>query len=116
MHVLQRTGLVYHAHLRPLTTPAAALFDLTASLHAQLPDAVRTPVRAALARLPAVSQQTPSPIVSVANAFATPPMHVDHIAAAAVKACVNGETQGVLEVGQMREAIGWRNERPVEAV
>ncbi|KAJ7109437.1 hypothetical protein C8R44DRAFT_634992 [Mycena epipterygia] len=102
-----RPGLVYHAHQRPLATPAAALIDLTAALHARLPNAVRTPLRAALARLPPVSQHTPSPIVSVANAFTTPPMHVDHVGAAAVQACVNGGISGVLGVKEMREAIGW---------
>ncbi|KAJ7111573.1 mitochondrial protein [Mycena crocata] len=105
--VYLRPGLVYHAHQRPLTTPAAALLDVSAALHARLPHAVRTPLRAALAQLAPVSKQTPSPIVSVANALTTPPLHVDHVGAAAVEACVNGEVEGVLDVRQMREAIGW---------
>ncbi|KAJ6596954.1 mitochondrial protein [Mycena vulgaris] len=105
--VYLRPGLVYHAHQRPLSTPAAALFDLSAGLHARLPAAVRSPLRAALAQLPPVSGETPSALVSVANALTTPPMHVDHVGAAAVRACVDAEVRGVLEVRQMREAIGW---------
>ncbi|KAJ7449869.1 mitochondrial protein [Mycena latifolia] len=105
--VYLRPGLVYHAHQRPLTTPAAALLDLSASLHANLPEAVRSPLRAALAQLPPVSRETPSPVVSVANALATRPMHVDHVGAAAVRACLDAELRGVLGVAEMREAIGW---------
>ncbi|KAJ7219329.1 mitochondrial protein [Mycena pura] len=105
--VYLRPGLVYHAHLRPLTTPAAAFFDLSADLHARLPSTVQAQMRAALAHLPPASAETPSPIVSVANALATRPMHVDHVAAAAVDACVKPEVRGVLGVTQMREMIGW---------
>ncbi|KAJ7285776.1 mitochondrial protein [Mycena rebaudengoi] len=105
--VYVRPSLVYHAHQRPLTTPAAALFDLSARLHARLPDAVRAPLRAALAGLSRASPETPSPIVSVANALTTPPVHVDQVGAAVVQACVRPEVRGVLGVRQMRELIGW---------
>jgi hypothetical protein len=37
-------------------------------------------------------------------------MHVDHVGRAAVEVCVNSEVRGVLEVRQMREAIGWRED------
>ncbi|KAJ7172420.1 mitochondrial protein [Mycena filopes] len=106
--VYLRPGLVYHAHQRPLTTPAAALLDLSASLHARLPDAVQGPLRSVVAGLPRVSDKTPSPAVSIANALTTPPMHVDQVGAAAVKACVDSKLRGVLGVRQMREVIGWR--------
>jgi hypothetical protein len=36
-------GLVYHAHQRPVTTPVAFLFDLSATLHARVPPTVPTP-------------------------------------------------------------------------
>ncbi|KAJ7774549.1 NAD-binding protein [Mycena maculata] len=107
--VYLRPGLVYHAHLRPLTTPAAALFDASASLAARLPGPIRDSLRRAIAHLPRASEATPSPIESVANMLTTPPMHVDHVGAAAVKACLDAEMEGVLGVRQMREAIGWRD-------
>jgi len=36
-------GLVYHAHQRPLMTPAAVLFDLSATVHAKIPQTIPTP-------------------------------------------------------------------------
>lgn len=36
-------GLIYHAHQRPITTPVAFLFDLSATLHARVPPNVPTP-------------------------------------------------------------------------
>jgi len=36
-------GLVYHAHQRPLTTPAAVLFDLSAIVHTKVPQTIPTP-------------------------------------------------------------------------
>ncbi|KAF5358380.1 hypothetical protein D9756_001520 [Leucocoprinus leucothites] len=38
-----RPSLVYHAHQRPLTTPAAVLFDLSTTLHAKVPRTLPTP-------------------------------------------------------------------------
>ncbi|KAF8212176.1 hypothetical protein K438DRAFT_1439771, partial [Mycena galopus ATCC 62051] len=74
--VFLRPGLVYHAHHRPLTTPAAALLDLTSSLHAALPHTLQHSLRAAVGHLPnRVSQDA----ASIATALSTPPMHVDHV-------------------------------------
>ncbi|KAJ6502494.1 NAD-binding protein [Mycena sanguinolenta] len=107
--VYLRPGLVYHAHHRPLTTPAAALLDLTSTLHSALPSAIRSSLRAVVADLPGrVNEHVPSPAASLATALSTPPMHVDHVAAATVQACLDPATEGVLEVSGMREAIGWR--------
>ncbi|KAF7294884.1 adenylate kinase [Mycena indigotica] len=105
--VYLRPGLVYHAHLRPITTPAAALLDLTASVHSQLPGGLRSQVRSLIANLPRVSQETPSSLVSVANALTTRPLHVDHVAGSAVKACLDGDIRGVVGVKDMRELMGW---------
>ncbi|KAK7020565.1 adenylate kinase [Favolaschia claudopus] len=106
--VYLRPGLVYHAHHRPLSTPAAVLVDFTSTLHSSLPDVLRTSLRAAVNQLPGQSGDIPSPAVSIANAFTTPPIHVDHVGSAAVAACVAEDIRGVLDVRQMREAIGWR--------
>ncbi|KAJ7452347.1 mitochondrial protein [Mycena galericulata] len=94
--VYLRPGLVYHAHERPLSTPAAALLDASAALAEQLPGAVREPLRAMVARLPRVSERTESPIASVGNALSTRPLHVD------LRACVDGEMEGVVGVREMR--------------
>ncbi|KAJ7235461.1 hypothetical protein B0H12DRAFT_1027424 [Mycena haematopus] len=101
--VYLRPSLIYHAHHRPLTTPAAALLDLTSTLHAALPQPLRASLRAAVTDV-----RIPSSAASIATALSTPPMHVDHVANAAVAACLNPAIHGVLDVGAMREAIGWR--------
>lgn len=41
--VFIRPGLIYHAHLRPILSPAAALLGLSASVHAALPRSFPTP-------------------------------------------------------------------------
>src|ERR1700749_1962017 len=74
-------GLVYHPHHRPLTTPIAALLDLSATLHSQIPSDVPfpTPSRILLslgAAFPPSSSETAptSPLDSMANALTIPPI------------------------------------------
>ena len=49
----------------------------------------------------------PSALASVANALTIPPMHVDHVAEAIVRAIQDESVKGPLDVVQMRELIGW---------
>ncbi|CAK5277397.1 unnamed protein product [Mycena citricolor] len=114
--VYLRPGLVYHAHQRPITTPAAALLDLTSSAHELLPAQLQGSLRAVLAQLPRVSSSTPSPVVSLANALVTKPIHVDHVATAAVKACLDGDIRGVMEVDRMRDLVGWNTAKTVDTL
>jgi nucleoside-diphosphate-sugar epimerase len=46
--VFIRPGLVYHAHLRPMLSPAAVLLDISAGIHAKIPRGVPTPSDASL--------------------------------------------------------------------
>ncbi|KAF8636530.1 hypothetical protein AX17_003343 [Amanita inopinata Kibby_2008] len=117
-----RPSLVYHPHLRPLTTPAAVLFDLSATLHERIPHSFPTPssiirtLGSTLAsRLTTSSSgrgmddvlQT-SPLESVANALVTPPIHVDSVAQAICVALNPASgVRGVVTVRRMRELIGW---------
>lgn len=109
------TGLVYHAHFRPLTSPLAVLLDASASLHARAPRGLPTPAGAlrALASSPTPSPtletEPPSPLESVANALTIPPIHVDHVAEAVVSALDPARTdvRGPLGVFAMRKLIGW---------
>ncbi|KAG6851021.1 hypothetical protein H0H93_004508 [Arthromyces matolae] len=103
-------GLVYHAHQRPLTTPAAVLFDLSATLHARVPSGLPTPssilrrIGAGLHR----ESNLPSSLESFANALSIPPIHVDHVAKAVCVALDSeNPVRGVIGVRQMRELIGW---------
>ena len=96
---------MYHAHYRPLTSPLAALLDLSATLHAKAPSKFPTPsslLRAIGAALP------PSPLESMANALTIPPIHVDHVAEAICVALNDGGVRGVVDVRKMRDLVGWR--------
>ncbi|KAG5342795.1 hypothetical protein C0989_008745 [Termitomyces sp. Mn162] len=105
-----RPSLVYHAHHRPLSTPAAMLFDLSATLHTKAPPSLPTP-SSVLRHIGACLQQgqtSTSPLESIANALTIPPIHVDHVAMA-ICAVLNPDNpvRGVIGVRQMRELIGW---------
>ncbi|KAG6898373.1 hypothetical protein C0992_009048 [Termitomyces sp. T32_za158] len=109
-----RPSLVYHAHHRPLTTPAAVLFDLSATLHAKIPHSLPTPssvLRHVGARLRHENTSTSS-LESIANALTTPPIHVDHVAMA-VCAVLDSDNpvRGVIGVQQMRALVGWAEHR-----
>lgn len=109
-------GLIYHPHFRPLTSPIAALLDLSATVHRKVPSGLPTPsgfLRALGSAFPSPPvPQTPvssSPLESVANALTIPPIHVDHVAEAIAIAADTRrvDVQGVLGVAEMRELIGW---------
>jgi len=110
--VFIRPSLVYHAHHRPLTSPLAALIDLSASIHASVPQGLPTPsslFRAVGDAFPA-SHGSPlsSPLHSIANALSIPPIHVEHVAEAICIALdPTKNVRGVVGVKEMRELIGW---------
>ncbi|KAF7363495.1 adenylate kinase [Mycena sanguinolenta] len=90
----------------PSLPPAAAFLDLTSTLHVSLPASLRSSLRAVVADLPGrVNEHIPSPAASLATALSTPPMHVDHVAAAAVQACLDPTIQGVLEKEEQGAAM-----------
>ncbi|KAH6918522.1 mitochondrial protein [Coprinopsis sp. MPI-PUGE-AT-0042] len=107
-----RPSLVYHAHLRPLTTPIATALDISATFHRKLPTGFPAP-SSILRSLGSSSQPGGgvSAFDSIANALTLPPIHVDQVAAAIVASLdsANG-VQGIVGVNRMRELIGWRSE------
>ncbi|EIN07307.1 mitochondrial protein [Punctularia strigosozonata HHB-11173 SS5] len=113
--VFIRPSLVYHAHYRPLTSPVAALLDLSASLHSRAPVQVPTPssVLRTLASLSgssaAVPEERRSPLESMANALIVPPIHVDHVGeACSIAVDVSRfDVAGPVGVREMRHLIGW---------
>lgn len=110
-----RAGLIYHPHFRPLTSPVAALLDLSASLHAAVPPGLPTPSRLLRAAAAGLSPRrssalvAPSPLDAVANALTIPPIHVDHVGEAICIAADSARTdvEGVVDVQEMRRLIGW---------
>ncbi|KAF8559787.1 NAD(P)-binding protein [Imleria badia] len=110
--VFIRPSFVYHAHHRPLTSPLAALIDLSASIHASVPKDLPTPsslLRAAAHAFPSShASPLPSPLHSIANALSVPPIHVEHVAEAICIALdPTKDVRGVVGVNEMRELIGW---------
>ncbi|TFK29998.1 mitochondrial protein [Coprinopsis marcescibilis] len=107
-----RPSLVYHAHLRPLTTPIATLLDASAAVHRKIPRSIPTPssiLRSLGSRFPKANSSLGSPLDSVANALTVPPIHVDQVAAAIVATLDSSRNvRGVVTVHRMRELIGWR--------
>ncbi|TFK54768.1 NAD-P-binding protein [Heliocybe sulcata] len=111
-----RPSLVYHAHLRPLISPLAALLDLSATIHAKVPPTLPTPSMILRAVAPLLPQPTPAPsgvapssLDSIANAMTIPPIHVEHVAEATVIAADNAriDIRGPYGVEKMRQLIGW---------
>ena len=111
------TGLIYHPHYRPLTSPLAAALDLSSALHSNIPQGIPTPsgllrVLASMSRSP--SSPLPSSFDAVANALTIPPIHVDHVGktiAAAVDVD-RDDIRGVYGVREMRDLLGWQSSSP----
>jgi hypothetical protein len=104
-------GIVYHAYYRPLTTPAAALLDLSAVIHKKMPPGVPTPssVLRSLGSIYATpsSSHIGSSLDSLANALTIPPIHVDHVADAICVTLAGNNIRGVVDVRRMRAMLGW---------
>jgi hypothetical protein len=103
-------GIVYHAYYRPLTTPAAALLDLSAAIHRKIPPNVPSP-SSILKSLGSIYATPPSSHIgssldSIANALAIPPIHVDHVADAICVTLTDNNIRGVVDVHRMRAMLG----------
>lgn len=111
---------MYHAHLRPLTTPIATLQSLSASFHASPPFRLPLPLPATALRalasasspnpLQTESTVSPTSLESIANALEIPPMHVDHVGQAICFAVERADVSGPVGVRGMRDLIGWKAE------
>lgn len=106
------SGLVYHAHLRPLLSPLAALLSLSSTLHTAAPSALPTPasiLRSASSLLRSSrDDEMGSSLEAMANALSTPPVHVEHVAEAVCRS-VDGGVEGVVGVREIREMVGFRD-------
>lgn len=92
------------------------LFDLSATIHAKAPTNFPTPssiLRLFGSSISLVDSKSPGTLGtslfdSLANALVIPPIHVDHVGEAICVALSAGsDVQGVVDVGRMRELIGW---------
>ena len=97
-------------------SPAAALLDLSATIHSKLPAGFPTPAGlfrtlGSLVPRPASSRESlvDSPFNSIARVLTLPPIHVDHVAEAICIAADSSRTDvhGPYGLEAIRELIGW---------
>lgn len=106
-----RPGLLYHPHIRPLSTVPAFLLSLTAGTH----DRINMPL-----------PFSPDSVFGGAAAgLRTHPLHVDHVAQSVLR-CIErpeevseetrrrGEGEGVVDVGMMRKWSGFKGNKGEE--
>ncbi|ORY31932.1 hypothetical protein BCR39DRAFT_465115 [Naematelia encephala] len=91
--LFMRPGLMYHPHIRPLSTLPAFLLSLTATLAEHTSGSNPFASKSALA--------------GAAEAMRTHPIHVDHVAEAVVRCIADENKEGVVEVNTMREWAGF---------
>ncbi|KAG5220868.1 MIOREX complex component [Salix suchowensis] len=92
--------------LPPTYISCGVLFDLSANLHAKAPLAFPTPSRI-LRHLASTFPSSSASLQSIANAMVIPPIHVDHVAAAACIALERADVKGVVGVNEMRKLLEW---------
>ncbi|CAK9787041.1 NAD(P)-binding protein [Cutaneotrichosporon oleaginosum] len=95
--VIMRPGLMYNAHVRPVSTIPAFALSITAGLQDRL-------------QLPKPASPD-SALGKVADSLSTHPLHVDHVADAIVRA-ISTHEEGIIDVETMREWAGFNVVRP----
>ncbi|EIW67895.1 hypothetical protein TREMEDRAFT_32601 [Tremella mesenterica DSM 1558] len=99
--VFLRPGLMYHPHIRPISTLPAFALSLTASTH----DTLHIPL----------PFSPDSFFGGAAEALRTHPLHVDHVAEAAIKSIEDSSREGVVDVDTMRQWAGFGSKSNSEA-
>jgi hypothetical protein len=106
------SGLMYHAHLRPLASPMAALLGLSATLHDYVPRGIPSPSKAIRAlgslgssHLSSAAESIPPAPASLANTLEIHPMHVEQVARAICESIGNPQIQGVIDSKAMRAIL-----------
>jgi hypothetical protein len=91
-----------------MTSLPAVLLDLSSTLHKSAPSVVPTPA-GVLRLLASATGGLDSPFTAMSNALTIPPIHVEHVADAIVRALDVSATdlRGVIGVQEMRDLIGW---------
>jgi len=107
-------GLIYHPHIRPMTSLPATVFDFSARIHGAMPSYI--PMPASVLRwlgtsvFPNATDNTPSALTAMANLLSTPPIHLDQLSEAiCISLDPTREIRGVLGV---RELIALSQSRP----
>jgi len=93
MYAETSLGLMYHPHIRPVSTLPAFLLSLSASAHDRL-------------GIPNIFASK-SLLGGAADALRSHPLHVDHVASAVLRCIEDGEMQGVVDIQDMRRWAGF---------
>ncbi|GAA96779.1 uncharacterized protein L969DRAFT_54435 [Mixia osmundae IAM 14324] len=116
--VFLRPSLIYHPHIRPISTLPAAMLDLSATIQSKLPVPLRASAGAAIfaSLLPASTRNDlPPSAFSMSNLLSIPPIHVDTLAEAACRAIADESIEGALGVQAMRDLVGWNTRSNTES-
>lgn len=94
-----------------MTNIPATIFDFSARAHEAVPSYVPMPSPTlrwlGTSVCPNATDNTPSALVSMANLFSIPPIHVDHLGEAiCITADPTKDIHGVVGVRDMRELLG----------
>lgn len=93
LYNLTHIGLMYHPHIRPLSTLPAFFLSLSASL-------------ADKSGIPNIFASK-SALGGAAEALRTHPLHVDHVAEAVVRCLLDEDKEGVINVQTIRQWAGF---------
>lgn len=104
----QISGLMYHPHERPLSTPLAVLLDVTSRIHSRMPFALPLPSSPPpLSRSSPSSRSSPLQVLGALGAsLQVPPIHVDHVAECICRSVEDQHVQGVIDTAEMRQWVG----------
>ncbi|WVW81534.1 hypothetical protein I302_103529 [Kwoniella bestiolae CBS 10118] len=95
-----RPGLMYHPHIRPLSTLPAFLIDLSSKL--SLRTGIPNPF------------SSKSPLYGALESLRTFPLHVDHVAASVLKCIEESRASTNTSTGEEQVESGWGGARVVE--
>lgn len=117
IYILSSSGFIYHPHLRPITSPIAALASLSATIHEKAPSIIPMPSRIlrALASDPPSPAHLPSALQAMATTLELPPIHLDHVGEAVCISIERQDITGPVGLRKMRELIGWGEPEPADS-
>lgn len=107
------TGFIYHPHLRPISSPMAALASLSATVHKNAPSFVPTPSRILRSLSPSsASEEIPHSLHSLADTLELAPIHLDHVGAGICEAIESKDVRGVVSVENLRDLALTKSHEP----
>ncbi|GJJ12110.1 hypothetical protein Clacol_006351 [Clathrus columnatus] len=105
--VFIRPSFIYHPHIRPLSSPIAALASLSATLHKNAPSIIPTPSRILRSLSPKSSsprpEEIPHALQGLSQTLELEPIHLDHVGEAICKAIEGRDIHGAVPIDMVRK-------------